>query len=322
MARSNAFRLKAKNIFLTYPQFDSDIELLDIRDILEHKFYPAKIDKYVIAKELHQDGNTHIHCYVCLSDTFSTRDPNYLDIDGRHGNYQACRSAQAVVKYCTKEDNYISCGVDIKVTWDAIRRADSKSEFLDLVSKHRPRDYILSYDRIISYADAKYPTVNRTPAPIRDIASFSVPQSIQNWFNEYAAWVKGPRDERFKSLIITSPTRFGKTAYVRSICRHLGLNPIFNTGAFNARALVGDYDLIVFDDVEFESVRWGTFKPLFAGQWDVVVTDKYLKKVVLPHGKHIVWLGNDLDWINDLTVRKASYVRDNFVITELWNKLF
>jgi hypothetical protein len=37
-----------------------------------------------------------------------TSNPNLLDIDGYHGNYQAVRSNKCVIEYCNKEGDYIS----------------------------------------------------------------------------------------------------------------------------------------------------------------------------------------------------------------------
>lgn len=321
MARSNNFRLKGKNLFLTYPQFDCDLDLEDILDTLKNRVLPQNVVKYVIAHEHHADGASHIHCYLGLDGTFSTRAVNHFDIGGIHGNYQVVRSPKAVIKYCSKEEDYIAEGVDIKVTWDVIRASSTKKEFLEMVASYRPRDYILSFDKINAYADAMY-KAPFVPRPIRDITSFTVPQELSKFFTDYKSWVTGSRQDRFKSLVVCSPSQYGKTSYVESICQHLEISTCFNVGAWNARAMQSGYDLLVFDDLEFDEIRWSTIKPLLAGQWNVTVTDKYLKKTCLPHGKHIVWLCNDLRWYTGMDLDRRDYIDKNCIIVDLLNKLY
>lgn len=40
-----------------------------------------EIEDYVIAEELHQNGNPHLHCYLKLKHAVDTRDPRHFDIN-------------------------------------------------------------------------------------------------------------------------------------------------------------------------------------------------------------------------------------------------
>lgn len=103
------FQLNSSKLFLTYPEADP-CTLQQIYYDLTEKFEHSKL---LVAEERHQNGNLHFHCYIELQSALRTTDPRFADLkrpDGTvlHGNYQGCRSAKNVVKYCTKEDNFLS----------------------------------------------------------------------------------------------------------------------------------------------------------------------------------------------------------------------
>lgn len=79
-------------------------------DLLSHIQKIDKVTEYVIAQEKHKDGNKHFHAYVKYAEGVKLKDaPDAFTVEGcKSGNYQPARSAKAVVKYCTKEEDYIS----------------------------------------------------------------------------------------------------------------------------------------------------------------------------------------------------------------------
>lgn len=123
------YQFRGKHFFLTYPQCDLDPE--HMLAVLSDAFNSegAKVDKYIIAKEKHQDGNDHRHCYLLLESEFRRKlRASFLDIDGFHPNIEHVRSGKAVSKYCKKEGDFISNMKDqvIKKT-----RADIAKELLE-----------------------------------------------------------------------------------------------------------------------------------------------------------------------------------------------
>lgn len=90
--------------FLTYPRNDATPgELLDQLRLID------EVIDYVVAREAHADGGNHLHAYVKFVDGPFLKDaPNVFNVLSSRGNYQPARSAKAVIKYCTKGDNYIS----------------------------------------------------------------------------------------------------------------------------------------------------------------------------------------------------------------------
>jgi len=128
------------NLFLTYPQLisvnsevvtplsvptmeDGGPELDKIKDKLlgqlDSYIRSKKIvcfDRGVVAREKHADGGWHLHVYLhaVLADGVTKCRIKHSDLDlyQHHGNYQQCRSDEAVMKYCAKEGDFVWWGVD------------------------------------------------------------------------------------------------------------------------------------------------------------------------------------------------------------------
>lgn len=107
------FRLRAKRLFLTYPQLPSgcgDLRILALENY-ERIFGMSREEfKYVITEELHEDGNPHLHVYLEFKQAQKIYSPTKLDLilpgldsDVRfHGNYQAAKSEHRIIKYIVK----------------------------------------------------------------------------------------------------------------------------------------------------------------------------------------------------------------------------
>lgn len=99
----NRFRIRSCKFFLTYPQ--CNVKKEEAYEYLMVTFSPKQL---LVAHELHANGDNHLHAYIEFEDCKEFTSPNCFDIGPSHGNYQGCRSAKNVVKYCTKKDDYIS----------------------------------------------------------------------------------------------------------------------------------------------------------------------------------------------------------------------
>jgi hypothetical protein len=135
-----SFQLNTKQLFLTYPQCNLDKE--DALMLLQARLAEYRIDKYIIAHEHHANGDDHLHCYFKLNEPFRTRDPKALDLREVHGNYQGCRSAKNVVKYCSKAEDYLA-NFDVgdvvngeSVTKIAMQRVLAGDNLVDVVKDH------------------------------------------------------------------------------------------------------------------------------------------------------------------------------------------
>ena len=140
--------------------------------------------------------------------------------------------------------------------------------------------------------------------------------------------------------MLVGPSRYGKTAFARS----LGLHVYVNT-RWNARLLSGandpDVRYIVVDDIDSPSVlsdgRSGLdgtlsrrdcvirqpWRSLLGGQVDITITDKYLKPLVLRGAMPLIFLANEAnDFSHDLCLSERDYFDKNVVRVDIMSPLF
>jgi hypothetical protein len=103
------FRLEGKSLYLTYPKCDVPKETV----MANIKLLPD-LAQAIVAHEKHADGSSHLHCYIFFNKQIRKYGFKWLDelANGHHGNYQTCRSKLAVIRYVTKDGDYISFGID------------------------------------------------------------------------------------------------------------------------------------------------------------------------------------------------------------------
>lgn len=94
---------KVSQWFLTYPKCDASKE-----ELLNKLQSIDEVIHYVIAREQHKDGDNHLHSYVKFASGVVKTKFLVFDFDNYHGQYEPCRSPKAVIKYCSKEDDFIS----------------------------------------------------------------------------------------------------------------------------------------------------------------------------------------------------------------------
>lgn len=96
------FRVQAKRFLVTYPQCTLTKEAV-------LAFYRRKgtVRQYVVCRELHEDGNPHIHVCVEYQRKQTFNGERALDIDGFHPNIQKVRNWNSAVQYVKKGDDYI-----------------------------------------------------------------------------------------------------------------------------------------------------------------------------------------------------------------------
>ena len=105
-----SFRLKAKNLFLTYSRTNnaiSDMTHQQIYNDLMQKF-KSNLGKCIISFETSDKSYDHIHIYIELKRQLDTRNPHLLDIKHVHGKYESVRNKSATLSYLTKQSQYLS----------------------------------------------------------------------------------------------------------------------------------------------------------------------------------------------------------------------
>lgn len=99
-------RLQGKKFLLTYPKCTLTKE--EVRDFLLDQ---KGVDQFTIAKELHQNGDPHIHACVLLQSSPRTTDMRWFDIAGFHPNIKTLPKMsdfKAATKYVRKDGDFIT----------------------------------------------------------------------------------------------------------------------------------------------------------------------------------------------------------------------
>lgn len=263
-----------------------------LRELLADHQPPYVILNYIIAKEDHEDGTPHVHVYLQLDQRVSISDPAFLDLWGHHGNYQVVRSSKAVEAYCTKEEDYITNFFQKKYTWGDVLAAETKEDFLDKAAKADARAFVLNKRNIDYYVEQRF-GVRPEYTPAYAVNSFRVHEQFLQYVQDELRSFGG----RGRPLILESPSRYGKTEYVRTLLHSSNIDYVYLNGLFNADAFPVDLSnvrFIVMDDMTCENFFKFAWKPFWGCQREFVITDKYKSKrtLIFPKKWSLIWLCN------------------------------
>lgn len=104
------FKFDGIRLFATFPQCTRSKE--DALEAIQRGVYP--VDWAVVAHELHESGDHHLHILIQFRNRVHTVMPDCFDyIGGKHGNYQTVRSVRACAKYVSKSKDYVTFGIDV-----------------------------------------------------------------------------------------------------------------------------------------------------------------------------------------------------------------
>lgn len=181
------FRLECKYVALTYPNCQ-ELSFDELWTFITSTFQP-KPDYVVLSRELHESGVPHYHALVYFSAGIRTRNSRLFDFGGRHPNVQSCRNPKNWHDYVRKDGDHRTFGtVPPKLEgtgggdWGkCLVEATSRDDFLGRVKETSPRDYILFYDRICTFADQHFVKKEDYTGPDVD---FVEPESLREWRRE------------------------------------------------------------------------------------------------------------------------------------------
>jgi len=181
--RANHFRYEGKFVFLTYPRCELRPEtvLAELRKNFD-------INHWCIASEEHDQADEdgiilHIHAVIEFTSVVRTRNAAAFDIEGFHPNIQSVRSRKQALDYVRKDGDFISNFPETaKTSWgNILAESSNREDFLSRVRSCYPRDYVLSYDRIISFADAHFKPV--IPEYVNEYEFNNVHPELTEWVN-------------------------------------------------------------------------------------------------------------------------------------------
>lgn len=181
-----AFRLNSAAFFLTFPH--SNFLPAALGAHLE-ALYPTKY--CLVARELHADGDPHVHAFVIFDRKRNIRRADFFDFDQRHPNIVSPRDRKATVVYIKKDnpegDALYESGIAPNITdtdnaWRAAVDATTAIDVHRIIAEAHPREYLLHHDKIEYFANKKAKTLEDYDPNVDDV--FILPESISNYLRE------------------------------------------------------------------------------------------------------------------------------------------
>ncbi|ADO40841.1 replicase [Bhendi yellow vein India virus [India:Phalaghat:OY01:2005]] len=304
MAAPNRFKINAKNYFLTYPKCSLTKEealsqFLNLQTPVNKKFIR-------ICRELHEDGNPHLHVLIQFEGKFQCRNNRFFDLTSPtrsahfHPNIQGAKSSSDVKSYIDKDGDTLEWGefqIDGRSArggqqtandgYAAALNAGSKSEALRVIRELAPKDYVLQFHNLNANLDRIFtPPLEVYVSPFLSSSFDQVPEELEEWVSENVMDAAA-RPLRSLSLVLEGDSRTGKTMWARSLgphnylCGHLDLSPkVYSNDAwFN-----------IIDDVDPHYLKH--FKEFMGAQRDWQSNTKYGKPVQIKGGIPTIFLCN------------------------------
>lgn len=228
------FQLRGKTLFLTYSQITDDGQRHFFESPNGHYDFICDTlgtpSTYRLARERHEDGGIHAHCYISFPRPIRLQSERRLDFGFSHPNIQPVRRGlRTTWEYTGKDGDVIfehgdppeesgprsTSQHDI---WTEIISQSSETDFYETCRRLAPKYYVLYRAQLERYCVSAYHQSGPT---------YSSPRiSLQDPPAELAEWVEqselGQRSgARKKSLILWGPTRTGKTLWARSLGRYV-----------------------------------------------------------------------------------------------------
>ncbi|AAW82640.1 replication protein [Tomato leaf curl Pune virus] len=304
MPRAGRFNINSKNYFLTYPKCSlSKEEALSQLQKLET---PTSKLFIRVCRELHENGEPHIHVLIQFEGKFQCTNNRFFDLVSPtrsahfHPNIQRAKSSSDVKAYVEKDGDFIDFGVfqidgrsargGQQSANDAYAEAinsGSKATALNILREKAPKDFVLQFHNLNSNLDRIFtPPVEVYISPF-SISSFDrVPEELEDWAAENVVSAAA-RPLRPVSIVIEGESRTGKTMWARSLgphnylCGHLDLSPkVYNNDVW--------YNVI--DDVDPHYLKH--FKEFMGAQRDWQSNTKYGKPVQIKGGIPTIFLCN------------------------------
>ncbi|AUM61624.1 Rep [uncultured virus] len=242
-SKPKEFRLNSQQLFLTYSQCPINLEL-----ILNHLKSLVEIDKYIVAQEKHQDGNLHIHCYLLLKSKLNLKNPRKFDYQEYHPKVEGCRSYKNVIKYVTKDGNYIT-NYERDILEKIINDNKKASEIYVEARKLAVEDKVEEGMKILEHAKTARDLCIHGNTIRRNLESL-VPKRRKIVFALSDFRIDFEWD-RTKTLILWGPTNTGKSSLAKALLPDsLFVSHIDRLRDYNSKSYTG----IIFDDMSFKHI--------------------------------------------------------------------
>ena len=218
MSQNEPNKPRAKGWFCTWPQcpLPKEVVLRELDRVLN-------IKEYVICEEKHKDGSPHLHAFIKLKGRKRFKS-DMFDVDGYHGHYEPAKSFRCVVKYVTKDGNYVS-NIDVK---SAIAKK----------GKLTKEDLLKDVDTLLDEGKI-------------------TPLQVASWYKNscvYKMLINGKKimpevmPEKKRHLWIWGSSNTGKTTLLRNQMKEKGMDNFFQIPANNDWVGYDDQYYLYFDE--------------------------------------------------------------------------
>nr|AGD98610.1 replication-associated protein [Sida yellow blotch virus] len=286
------FKINAKNYFLTYPQCSLTKE--EALSQLLNLSIPTNKKFIKIARELHEDGQPHLHVLIQFEGKFQCKNNRFFDLVSPtrsahfHPNVQGAKSSSDVKSYVEKDGDTIEWGefqIDgrsarggcqtVNDTYAKALNAASAEEALQIIKEEQPQHFFLQHHNMMANAARIFQKAPEPWALPFHLSSFTnVPDEMQEWADDYFGRGAVARPERPISLIVEGDSRTGKTMWARALGPHNYLSGHLD---FNSRVYSDDAEYNVIDDVTPHYLKLKHWKELIGAQKEWQSNCKYGK---------------------------------------------
>lgn len=184
---ATSFTFDGQYAFLTYPR-SGELSRERLRDVAVGSW---SVDKFLIARELHADGEPHLHAVLYWKERYRRVGATCFDVDGHHPNIQKPGNLKATCTYvCKDDDTPLESEPPIRnmersSNWGRLLSESSDAaSFLLGVKQCYPRDYVISNKQLRDFAAGEFETGETTyTGPGRD--TFRELDGMTEWVNNY-----------------------------------------------------------------------------------------------------------------------------------------
>nr|QHA25109.1 replication-associated protein [Tomato dwarf leaf virus] len=293
------FRISSKNYFITYPHCSLSKE--EALSQLQKINTPTNKKYIKICRELHENGEPHLHVLIQFEGKFVCTNQRLFDMVSPtrsthfHPNIQGAKSSSDVKSYIDKDGDTLEWGqfqIDGRSARGGCQSANdaaaealnapSKETAMQIIREKLPEKYLFQFHNLNSNLDRIFSKAPDPWVPPFRLSSFTnVPDEMQEWADAYFGMDSAARPERPISIIIEGDSRTGKTMWARALGPHNYLSGHLD---FNSKVYSNNVQYNVIDDVSPHYLKMKHWKELIGAQRDWQSNCKYGKPVQIKGG--------------------------------------
>lgn len=315
------FRLCGSTWLLTYPHCPLAPGLVEREVIAGFQELGMTINRTVCRRELHADGNEHVHCGVQVTTRVNRRIQAYtfdlfdhITQKNYHPNIRGAKRGERweqLYAYVTKEDEEVQQQSAKKGRLVAGMDHTDGATYLADLRELEPMLFFKHHSQALAVAEFIDTEHGRHEPVLAPMVFNRVPIQMSSWVERV---LLGPKDDRYVALMVIGGTRTGKTSWARRLLppsEVAYMKGMWDAGAYHKKAkmwLIDDCDH-GFPLEHLKTIVNGT---------EGTVTDKYRRKLRV-HAMPCLWICNEKPrWLEE----NEAYWAPNIEVVNLTQALW